>query len=127
MRDNKRNICGILSCDSGEMFLQFFRQYLNNLFSAYMPHGKNPAVSAGASAARPAPTPDHLQPPEDFLLNHISGSFVNLVQWWIRGGAKETPEELAAYFEAVTRPVLAERGGLMAPFAKIPEKNKKSA
>ena len=42
----------------------------------------------------------------DFLLNHISGSFVNMVQWWIRGGARESPEELTAYFDFVTRPVL---------------------
>ena len=88
LRDNKRNIRGILSCESGEMFLQFFRQYLNELFSSYLPQGKAPAV------------------PMDFLLNHISGSFVNMVQWWIRGGARESPEELTAYFDFVTRPVL---------------------
>ena len=91
LRDNKRNIRGILSCESGEMFLQFFRQYLNKLFFSYLSRGNHPTV------------------PEDFLLNHISGSFVNMVQWWIRGGAKETPEELAAYFDAVTRPVLEGR------------------
>lgn len=93
LRDNKRNIRGILSCESGEMFLQFFRQYLNQLFSSYLSPEKNPAV------------------PDDFLLNHISGSFVNMIQWWIRSGTKETPEELAAYFDTVTRPVLAGQEG----------------
>lgn len=111
LRDNKRNICGILSCESGEMFLQFFRQYLNRLFSSYLPRGKHPTVPAGANAARPASALGRPRPSADFLLNHISGSFVNMVQWWMRGGAKETPEELAAYFEAVTRPVLAEQRG----------------
>lgn len=121
LRDNKRNIRGILSCESGEMFLQFFRRYLNKLFSSYLPRGRNPTVPADANRARPATrrlvpsgapasAPGHPRLSEDFLINHISGSFVNMVQWWIRGGAKETPEELAAYFDAVTRPVLAERG-----------------
>ncbi|HCW86515.1 MAG TPA: TetR family transcriptional regulator, partial [Dialister sp.] len=44
--------------------------------------------------------------PEEFLLNHISGSFVEMVQWWVRRNMKETPEELDAYFRAVIRPLL---------------------
>ena len=44
--------------------------------------------------------------PEEFLINHISGSFVNMVQWWLKGGLKETPEELTNYFEAVIYPIL---------------------
>ncbi len=91
LRDNRKNLLGILACESGEMFLQFFRQYLNNVFSSYMP----------TSNAR--------EVPEDFLLNYISGSFVNMVQWWLKGGMKESPEQLATYFEAVTQPILTQK------------------
>lgn len=88
LRDNRRNILGILACESGEMFLQFFRQYLKDVFSSCLPvQGRQDL-------------------PEDFLLNHVSGSFVNMVEWWIKRGLKETPEQLAAYFDAVTQPVL---------------------
>ena len=44
--------------------------------------------------------------PEEFLLNHISGSFVEMVQWWVQRKMKETPEELDAYFRAVIEPLL---------------------
>ena len=44
--------------------------------------------------------------PQDFLVNHISGSFVEMVLWWIRGQRKQTPEELDRYFRAVIEPVL---------------------
>ena len=44
--------------------------------------------------------------PEEFLLNHISGSFVEMVQWWVRRDMKETPEELDAYFRAVIEPTV---------------------
>ena len=44
--------------------------------------------------------------PQAFLLNHISGSFVEMVLWWIRGKRKETPEELDRYFRAVIEPIL---------------------
>ena len=31
--------------------------------------------------------------PPDFLVNHISGSFVEMVLWWIQNKQKQTPEE----------------------------------
>ena len=55
------------------------------------------------------PTSNAREVPEDFLLNHISGSFVNMVQWWLKGGMKESPEQLATYFEAVTQPILTQK------------------
>ena len=45
--------------------------------------------------------------PEDFLLNHISGSFVEMVQWWVRKNKMQaTPKELNAYFQTVIEPLL---------------------
>lgn len=61
LRDNHRNILEILSCDSGEIFLKFFRQYLNDLIAKYI------VITIPSEI------------PEDFLINHISGSFVNMV------------------------------------------------
>lgn len=87
LRDNHRNILEILSCDSGEIFLEFFRQYLNDLISKYIVITIPPEV------------------PEDFLINHVSGSFVNMVQWWIKGGLKQSPEQLTIYFETVITPI----------------------
>lgn len=87
LRDNHRNILEILNCDSGEIFLKFFRQYLNDLISKYILLTIPPEV------------------PEDFLINHVSGSFVNMVQWWIKGGLKQSPEQLTTYFETVITPI----------------------
>ena len=86
LRDNNKNIIGILTCESGELFLQFFKQYLDELLATHMLEGVMPKKS---------------EIPSDFMINHISGSFVNMVQWWFRGGLKQTPEELAKYFMAV--------------------------
>ncbi|MFR3484352.1 MAG: TetR-like C-terminal domain-containing protein [Clostridia bacterium] len=44
--------------------------------------------------------------PQDFLVNHVSGSFVEMVMWWIKSRMKQTPEELDRYFRAVIEPVL---------------------
>ena len=87
LRDNRKNILGVLSCESGELFLQFFKQYLNNLFE------RNMSVNNCGKL------------PKDFIINHISGSFINMVQWWIKGRLKQSPEELARYFKAVINPI----------------------
>ena len=73
------------------MFLHYFRQYLNELVNKYL-------------FAQVHRLSGHF--PEDFLRNHISGSFVNMVQWWIEGGMKESPEQLADWFADVIEPVI---------------------
>lgn len=93
LRDNRKNIIGILTCESGELFLQFFKQYLNTLVSRHILNDDNLK---------------NLSVPQEFLINHISGSFINMVQWWIKGGLKETPEELTKYFEIVINPILSQ-------------------
>lgn len=91
LRDNKKNIIGILTCESGELFLHFFKQYLNELITQHLLSGierKNENV------------------PENFLVNHIAASFVGMVQWWLNDNMKQSPEELAEYFLSVIMPVI---------------------
>lgn len=94
LRDNKKNILGVLSCESGELFLRFFRQYLNKTLVCRMVEGGKPNSDI----------------PKEFLIDHISGSFVGMVQWWIKNGLKQSPEEMTKYFLFVTMPVVAGNG-----------------
>lgn len=91
LRDSRKNILGILSSESGDLLLTFFRQYLNKSLAMRMLDGVRPADSV----------------PMDFLVNHISGSFISMVQWWVENGLRETPEEMARYFMSVTDPILS--------------------
>lgn len=91
LKENDNNIIGLLSCESSEIFLRYFRESLNGLVRSQLLN-----QNLGSSA----------EIPEDFLINHISGSFVEMVLWWIKGRMKQTPEELDRYFRAVIAPVL---------------------
>ena len=91
--DNKRNIIGILTCGSGELFLGFFRQYLNELMAVRL-------LGDGRHHTQKVP--------HDFLLSHISGSFVSMVQWWIKNRLRQTPEELTESFMAVIVPAVSQ-------------------
>lgn len=91
--DNKRNILGILTFESGELFYGFFKQFLNESTSRHLLGGKR-LKEHGI--------------PADFLINHISSSFVGMVQWWLDNKLEQTPGQLSNYFMAVIAPVLSQ-------------------
>jgi len=36
--------------------------------------------------------------PKEYVVNHIAGSFVETVKWWMQNDMAQSPEELARYF-----------------------------
>ena len=92
LEKNENNILGLLSCESNEIFLRYFKDSLSQLIRVRFVNQRYC---------------NEKKLPEDFLVNHISGSFVEMVLWWIRGGRKQSPQELDRYFRAVTEPVLS--------------------
>jgi len=91
LKDNSKNIIGILTCESGELFLRYFKQYLNSVFTEYF----------GGQIEKSK------ELPFDLLLTHISSSFVEMVNWWIQNDMKQTPEQMEGYFAAVILPILS--------------------
>ncbi|MDF9409969.1 TetR/AcrR family transcriptional regulator [Pelotomaculum isophthalicicum JI] len=83
LKDSEKNIVGILSYESGELFMRYFKEYLTEMFSKYL---KEIEVNA----------------PPDFVLNHLVGSFAETVKWWIDNRMKYTPEEAARYYIEVS-------------------------
>ncbi len=91
LQENENNILQLLSCESSELFLRYFKNSLNELVEDQLVD-KNRKT--------------HGDIPRDLLVNHISTSFVEMVLWWIKGRMKQTPEELDRYFLAVIGPIL---------------------
>ena len=91
LQENENNILELLSCESSEIFLRYFKDSLNALIRQQFV-GQNRTANTDI--------------PQDFLVNHITGSFVEMVLWWIKGRMKQTPEELDRYFRAVIAPIL---------------------
>lgn len=91
LQENDHNVLVLLSCESNEVFLRYFKDSLRVLIqSQFVVQNRH--------------TNENL--PDDFLVNHIAGSFVEMVLWWIRGRMKQSAEELNQYFRAVIEPVL---------------------
>jgi len=89
MQDQQKNIRSLLTCESRDIFLRYFREKLGETLRA-----------RGDALLR-----EH-RLPEDFLIHHITGSFVEMVLWWIKGGRKMMPEDLDRCFRAVIEPIL---------------------
>lgn len=91
LQENDHNIIGLLSCESSEIFLRFFKDSLNGLIRSQFVNQDRKA---------------NTDIPQDFLINHISGSFVEMVLWWIKGRMKQTPADLDRYFRSVIEPIM---------------------
>ena len=91
LQEDENNILELLSCESSEIFLRYFKDSLNELIRSQF-------ISQNRK--------NNMGIPQDFLVNHISGSFVEMILWWLKGKKKQTPEELDRYFRAVIEPIL---------------------
>ncbi len=91
LKADQGNLIRLLTGENNSIFLTYFRDSLKGLVKSQF-----------FSGARLRNT----NIPEDFLISHIAGSFVDTVLWWIRDGMKETPQEIERYFRAVTEPLL---------------------
>jgi hypothetical protein len=88
MQDQQKNIRSLLTCESRDLFLRYFREKLSETLTA-----------RGHAFLH-----DHALP-DDFLISHITGSFVLMVEWWMRGGYARTPEEMTEMYAAVIAPI----------------------
>lgn len=90
LQENDNHILELLSSQNNEIFLRYFKENLKKLIiTQYVDKGVFKKESL----------------PEDYLVNHISSSFVNTVDWWINQKMKETPEKIAEYFLSVIEPI----------------------
>ena len=90
LQENDNNILTLLSCESSSIFLRSFKSGMEELVRARFLTENRRCTGV----------------PADFLINHISGSFVEMVQWWLEGGRVQSPAELDVYFRAVMEPLL---------------------
>ena len=84
LKDNRSITKGVFASGDAQLFLQYFGEYLRQLFDPYLP-----LLSA--------------QVPDDYLLNHLVTGFSSSVNWWTHQDFLSSPEQLADYFMQVQR------------------------
>lgn len=79
LKEQKQDIISVLSGESGDLFLRYFKTYLEQLFTEY--------EAASFTAI-----------PRDFVMNHYVSSFAEAVKWWANEGMKTSPEKIVEYY-----------------------------
>ncbi len=82
LRQSRSDVMGVLTSDSAELFMGYLKEHLRQVFCLYL---------------------DQFQAdvPQDFLLNHLVGSFAETIRWWLGEGMATPPETVAGYFTRV--------------------------
>ena len=83
LEKNDNHMLDLLSCENNAIFLIYFKNALKELVKSQLPlfsHRKDPKL------------------PEDFWIDHIAATFTQTIDWWIRQGRRQTPEEITEYF-----------------------------
>lgn len=83
LKESKHDMKSILTYESADIFWNYFKKYLEKLFADHLNIDK------------------YYHVPEEFLLNHMAGSFVEMVKWWMKNEMQPEPEVVASYFLAV--------------------------
>ena len=83
LQDSKKNIIRLFGGESRDIFITYFRRYLDEMIVKYILKGIERKTS---------------EVPDSFLKNHISSSFINMIEWWINNGMKESPRNFMYLF-----------------------------
>lgn len=78
LKDNGRYISRILSCESGEIFMNYFKEYLGKIFSDALKKIKTDI-------------------PTEYILNHMVCDFAETVRWWMKNDSY-SPEDICRFF-----------------------------
>ncbi len=79
VRDQKNDLAAIFRSDSNDVFMHYFRERLHAVFLQYIDCF-------------------HADIPKDILVNLLTGSFSELIRWWINDNMRTDPEIAAGYF-----------------------------
>ena len=91
LQENDRHILELLSSQNNDLFLRYFKSNLKKLIvSQYAEKGQF----------------QNSKLPEDYLVNHITSSFVETISWWLSHNMEESPEQITEYFLATIEPIL---------------------
>lgn len=83
LKEHKADISGIFLSESSDLFMGYLKECLAELFKRHLVDFK-------------------IDVPTGFLLNHLVGSFTEVIKWWVGDDMLTQPEMVAKYFIAVT-------------------------
>ncbi|MGX8795825.1 TetR/AcrR family transcriptional regulator [Fusibacter sp. JL298sf-3] len=91
LKDNQKKINGLLNCESGRLFFQYFNSYLERLFQT---NESTRFISTPPVASK------------EYRRNHMTRSFFETIRWWFNRQLVDAPETIVDYYLSVISFVL---------------------
>ena len=85
LRESRSYIRGILSSESGELFMRYFKEHLRRVFEHALKE-------------------QEFNVPRDYMVNHMVCSLAESVRWWM-DHSDYTPEEIGAFYMETIRDI----------------------
>lgn len=82
IQDSNEQIKRILSCESGELFMQYMKGYLKEVFCSHI-------IASNQTT------------PQEYILNHMVSSFAETIKWWFNEKHEYSPKEVADFYLSV--------------------------
>jgi hypothetical protein len=125
IRDNSRVIKGLIKGKSSDLFLEKAQAYWNKKIEGYLEQklageklsagkvedgkltdGKADGMEARKAAGVGKAVGRVAVVPMPILANHISGTLINLLRWWVENRMPYSPFEMDEYFQKLITPCL---------------------
>lgn len=84
LKEQQTSIISLLSGESSDIFMHYFKVYLKQLFWEYE-------------------LTSDLYIPKDFIVNHYVSSFAEAVKWWVNENMNSEPEKIVEYYVALSK------------------------
>lgn len=91
IQHNDDNILTLLSCTNNEIFLQYFKNELRDMIQEQFLHKQ--AVNK-------------TDLPENYIINHVSVTFIETINWWLNHKLQDSPEKMIEYFFTILEGVV---------------------
>ncbi len=79
LKNNEVDVSRILSSESEEEFIKYFKVHIENLFSDYVRRSQ-------------------VNVPTDFYLSFLVDAFISAAKWWVLSKESASPDEMARYY-----------------------------
>ncbi len=84
LKEQQKDINSVLSSESSDLFLGYFKGYLKKLFVEFKPENQS-------------------RVPEDFRINHYVSAFAEAVLWWVNEKMRTSPETVVEYYTSLIK------------------------
>lgn len=91
LQENEKYLKTVFISDSGDIFIKYFRTYLEKFFDNMFTISPNSGV------------------PQDYIYYYLTSSLIDTIRWWVNSNMASSPESVASYYMFAVKDLVIEK------------------